>query len=62
MTYKCSALNNTGRQCRNIAKYQTYYQGDDEIISKKEPGWVRVYFCEKHIEDFKKKQKNTKRI
>jgi hypothetical protein len=62
MIYRCSALSNQGRQCKATAKYKTYYHGDNEMrnFDDAEPSWVRVYFCEKHIDNFKKKK--AKRI
>lgn len=52
---RCSALDMNGRRCRNKAVRQENYHGDHELYSgspsEKSPVWVRVAFCEKHIDD-----------
>jgi hypothetical protein len=49
---RCSFLNDSGRQCPDIAKYTANYFGDPEFSDfrhETHPPWVKVQFCEKHM-------------
>lgn len=48
---RCAALDDHGRQCRNLAVAVERYHGDQELygyLSLRRLVWVRVATCQKH--------------
>lgn len=56
---RCSYLGSNGRRCRAWARAETFYHGDSEIYTNRdvEAQWVRVAFCDKHMEPFQSSEK-----